>query len=112
MISLYVLIALVLMHFVADFIFQTDWVAKGKSTSNPILFWHVTLYCIPFLFISIEFAVINALLHFITDWFTSRATSYLWKKEQRHWFFVVIGLDQAIHMICLFSTFVLLGIKF
>lgn len=99
------LVALVWVHFIADFIFQTDWVAKGKSTSNKILGWHVLLYGLPFLFFGWKFAVVNALLHFMTDWCTSRATSYLWKTEQRHWFFVVIGLDQAIHMSCLVVTY-------
>jgi hypothetical protein len=51
------------------------------------------------------FAVVNSALHFVTDFCTSRATSALWKKDQRHWFFVVIGLDQAIHMTCLFVTY-------
>jgi membrane-bound metal-dependent hydrolase YbcI (DUF457 family) len=97
------------MHFVADFIFQSDTVAKGKSTSNQILAWHVSLYAIPFFWFGWKFAVLNAVLHFITDWFTSRATSWLWQREQRHWFFVTIGFDQAIHMSCLFGTYLWLA---
>lgn len=99
------LILLVWMHFVADFILQTDEIALNKSKSSFVLLQHVSLYILPFLFFGTEFAVINGILHFITDYFSSRATSYLWKKEQRHWFFVVIGLDQAIHLTCLFLTF-------
>jgi hypothetical protein len=44
-------------------------------------------------------------LHFVVDGFSSKATSYLWQKEERHWFFVVIGLDQAIHITCLLISF-------
>lgn len=105
MIDIGVLLALVWFHFVADFIFQSDWVAKGKSSSNQILFYHVSLYSLPFYLFGWQFALANAGLHFITDWCTSRATSYLWQKGERHWFFVVIGLDQAIHFTCLFLTY-------
>jgi hypothetical protein len=45
------------------------------------------------------------IMHFITDAITSRTTSYLWQKGERHWFFVVIGLDQAIHMTTLFGVY-------
>ena len=100
------LIALIWLHFVADFIFQSDTVAKGKSSSNKILAYHVSLYALPFLVFGPLFAIINALLHFVTDWCTSRATSYLWQHNKRHWFFVVIGLDQAIHMTCLILTYI------
>ena len=51
------------------------------------------------------FAIVNAVLHFATDWCTSRVTKRLWLAEQRHWFFVVIGLDQSIHMTCLLGTY-------
>ena len=105
MIDIYSIVLLIWIHFFADFICQTDYMAINKSKKNLILLVHVLVYCIPFLIFGLKFALINAVLHFITDWFTSRITSYLWKKEQRHWFFVVIGLDQAIHMTCLFLTY-------
>ena len=41
--------------------------------------------------------------------FWSRSRQALWKKGERHWFFVVIGLDQAIHMTCLFATYEVLA---
>jgi hypothetical protein len=98
-------LVIVWLHFVADFVMQSDRVALNKSRDSVILLWHVALYGLFFVPFGLMFAVVNAALHFATDFCTSRATSALWKKDQRHWFFVVIGLDQAIHMTCLFVTY-------
>ncbi len=98
------LIILIFIHWFADFCLQTDKVAQGKSKSNLVLLQHVSIYSAPMLIFGWKFALVNLVLHFITDWFSSRATSYLWQKGDRHNFFVVIGLDQAIHMTCLVVT--------
>lgn len=94
------------LHFVADFMLQSDVVSKNKSKSNNILLYHVLLYGAPFaLVFGIKYAILNSFLHFIVDWNSSRATSKLWADKQVHWFFVVIGLDQAIHMTCLVASY-------
>lgn len=102
------LLVLVWLHFFADFILQTDKIAINKSKDNAILLAHVAIYSLPFFIFGADFALLNMVLHFMVDWCTSRVTSYLWKKQERHWFFVVIGLDQAIHMTCLFLTYLYL----
>ena len=107
--SVTMILSLIWIHFVADFIMQSDRVALNKSRSNLILLQHVAIYGAFLLPFGLVFALINAGLHFATDYCTSRATSALWKRNQRHWFFVVIGLDQAIHMTCLFASYVWLG---
>jgi hypothetical protein len=99
---------LVWLHFVGDFILQTDKMATQKSKSNVMLLHHVTAYSLPMLFIGWQFALINGCLHFFVDFVTSRITSKLWEKKHIHWFFTTIGFDQAIHITCLFCTYVVL----
>jgi hypothetical protein len=50
------------------------------------------------------FAAANGALHFVTDYFTSQATSKLWADQNWHRFFVMIGFDQLIHQATLAST--------
>lgn len=108
---------ILLTHFVADFIFQTDKQAINKSKSNFWLTQHVFTYSLGLWIYAaanwawfhnsniIYWVVLNALLHWITDYITSRINSYLWRKEMRHWFFVGIGADQMIHYTCLLLTY-------
>lgn len=101
-------------HWFADFVMQTDKMAVNKSTSNKWLLSHVLCYSLwlgiltawifPFPQ-AIAFVALNGMAHAITDYGTSRWTSYLWKKQDRHNFFVVIGLDQLIHTVTLIGTY-------
>jgi len=90
--------ALVWLHFIADFICQTDKMALNKSKSFKWLGIHCLVYSIFLVPFGLWFALANGVMHFSIDGLSSRATSYLWKNNERHWFFVVIGLDQAIHL--------------
>ena len=110
-------------HWVADFLAQTREMAINKSTSNYWLTRHIIAYgnhllygSIPLLVLGLwvgqNFAlgiliyiIVNMVLHWVTDYFTSRWTSKLWKKQDIHNFFIVIGLDQFIHVLCLLLTF-------
>ncbi len=56
----------------------------------------------------VVWAVINGVLHFITDAITSRITAKLWQKNDMHNFFVVVGFDQLVHYACLFITMIAL----
>ncbi len=104
---------IIVAHFVGDFIFQTDEQAKAKSKDNWALTGHVVTYTMvlflsgAFLFTSgavLVWVVLNGLLHWVTDYFTSRINARLWKEGRTHDFFVGVGADQVIHYTCLFVT--------
>lgn len=128
----FILIALIFIgHWVSDFVLQSSWMATNKSKTNVALTAHILTYtaslimvvCAPiilFTYLSPSYtsvahvsiavslmvwALINGVFHFMTDYYTSRWTSRLWQSGDTHNFFVVIGLDQAIHYITLFGTF-------
>ena len=109
------ILVLLAIHWLADFKLQSHWMATNKSKRNVVLFLHVAVYTsiwavfliiykfgkdevndptLWFLFIAITFSV-----HFIQDWVTSRITSKLYAKEEYHWFFCVIGIDQWLHYV-------------
>lgn len=108
-------------HFVADFICQSDWMAINKSKRWDALGWHVLVYtAVIGLFVSVIlppspypytsltlfglWVVMNAGAHFVQDAVTSRINAQLWQANQRHWFFVGIGFDQLVHYITLLLT--------
>lgn len=120
-------------HFVADFVLQSNWMATNKSKRWDALALHCLVYAACWLWLGIAFALITFVTHFITDAITSRITSRLWflrmelagrkwrvvadgvsseepaywvnlDDGKRHWFFVVIGADQVIHYVTLAAT--------
>ena len=93
-----VFLCLVWVHFVADFVLQSDSMALNKSKNNAWLFAHSFVYGFSFLWWGWEFAAMIGIAHFHVDWVTSRGTAWLWQAEKRHWFFALIGFDQALHI--------------
>lgn len=104
--NIVMLVILVWLHFLADFVLQTDRMALNKSSSNLWLGLHAITYMLPFFMFGVLFALFNGAVHFAVDYITSRGTSRLWKKNERHWFFTLIGLDQAIHITTLILSYV------
>jgi hypothetical protein len=96
---------LIWIHFIADFVLQNDKMALNKSKSNLWLGIHSIVYILPFFWCGWIFMVINGLSHFIIDYVTSRGTTKLFIAGKRHWFFVLIGFDQALHLSILILTY-------
>ena len=117
----YKILILVFIHFIADFVCQTDNQAKNKSHDNNALLAHVFTYTgvsmilwgftlVSFSLLQIVvFAAITFMFHILTDFFTSRLNAYLWKKNMIHEFFVSVGFDQFLHYCQLFLTFDILN---
>jgi len=109
-------LALLAVHWFADFVLQTHWQATNKSKRNDALASHVGTYTMVLTFGAssifwsaspwalLGFVVTNGLLHFATDYITSRASSRLYAKQDWHNFFVVVGFDQLIHQVTLAAT--------
>ena len=120
------IMTVIAMHWVADFVLQTDWQAKNKSKDNFALLFHVTTYTICIFVCGIfllsneltlqnikiweTWALANGIVHFGVDYVTSRINTYLWNKGRVHDFFVMVGFDQMIHYACLFGSLSLIGV--
>ena len=121
MISISIIISLLFLHWVADFVCQTDWMARNKSQSNWPLFVHCLVYTmvfIPFAVVVIPassvawFLIFTLLLHMYIDFNTSRITSRLSAEGKygsnyipNFGMFSIIGLDQFLHYLCLIGTY-------
>jgi hypothetical protein len=132
-INIWIVLAIIFIHWIADFVLQTDLQAKNKSRSNYWLMQHTQTYSIIWLligssysayaaffenlsikewsyqiFLASIFTIITFIFHTATDYFTSRLNTKLWNKGDVHNFFVSVGFDQVLHYIQLFLTYTLL----
>lgn len=127
MLTLTEIFIILITHWVADFILQTDKQAKGKSknwsdllshTGNYSLVWFLIVLLFGifnknqtteyYVYSTILFVLITFICHTITDYFTSRLNSKLWAKGEVHNFFISVGFDQVLHYVQLFLTYQLL----
>jgi hypothetical protein len=117
-----VLLVILVTHFIADFIVQTDWQAKNKSKRLDALTLHLATYslclAVPLVWMApwrsaLYYVALNALAHWVTDFFTSRATSWAYPRlTEKVWgpvsgnavFWAVIGFDQFAHQAVLILT--------
>lgn len=106
-INIITIIGIIWLHFIADFLLQNDWMATNKSKHLLPLIAHSVVYSLPFLLFGPQFAFATGVLHFSVDGISSLITTALWKSNKRHWFFVAIGADQALHLTFLFFTYIL-----
>lgn len=108
-------------HWIADFVLQTDEMAKGKSKDFKILLTHTITYSAVFLIIGslfkvtglitpepgilTHFVIVTLIAHTAQDYFTSRLNSKLYNDGRTHGFFVSIGFDQLLHFTQLLITY-------
>ena len=113
-------------HWIADFVFQLDRMARNKSKDNNALMSHIRWYTFILFLGSLLlfkgdfvlaglFAVVNGIVHYYVDYVTSRMTSKLHAEGKMGsdkfpilGFFAIIGLDQAIHMSTLMTTYLIM----
>ncbi len=112
MITIDLVVLLLFIHWFADFFCQTDGMALNKSKSFKWLSIHSAVYSAPFFLFGVEYGIFMFITHMIIDGITSRVSAYLWKTEQRHWFFTNIGFDQWIHYVVMFCGWLYLGDKY
>jgi len=113
---LILLIIIMMFHFIGDFLLQSRKMADNKSKSIKWLTLHVLSYCLPFLPLINGGLSMNLLwfflllfsTHWITDFITSKLTSYFYKQQKIKNFFIVVGFDQFIHT----TTLLILTNKF
>lgn len=113
-----IFIFIILIHFLADFGLQTHQQATLKNSDNKYLFYHVGVYSLVWLIsllscgidiiTAIEFSFITFVIHYLTDWVTSKIVKPFWEKQDFHNVFVVVGFDQILHYIQLVYTLKLL----
>lgn len=119
-----IFIFIIVMHWVADFIFQAEKWSLGKSKSWAPLLKHTTTYSLlwllPVWFItgdligSFVFVITTFALHTVTDYYTSRVVSKKFAKGHygspipNFGAFSTIGFDQVLHYVQLICTWELL----
>ncbi len=124
--KLYEILVILIVHWIADFVCQTDEMALGKSKRWKPLLDHTSLYTglffIPMLilftinsewsmhtyWVNAGFLGMTFICHTAIDYYTSRAHSQFWQEKKNHAFFTSIGFDQLLHYFQLFITYYLL----
>jgi hypothetical protein len=127
---------IIVIHFIADFIFQTERMAVNKSSDTGALISHTIMYTLVwFIPAGVLFSIscdmsafgycvdavktfsflgITFVAHTITDYLTSRVSKKKFENKEyyaqfpRMGAFSIIGFDQVLHYAQLFGTYYLL----
>jgi len=121
MINIWAVIILLFLHWLGDFVLQTDAMARGKSISTSFLLEHTAAYSLVFLMVCapavsilnspglVYFAPVTFVVHTIQDYFTSRINKRFIEAGENHEYYVCMGLDQLFHLIQLILTYKMLA---
>ncbi len=112
-----IIAAILVAHFIADFVCQPRFLADTKHRDNVALITHIGIYtlvmltivgiaCIGTLPLVAVFwwALLNGVLHFATDYVTSRLFHQYWETGHKAAAINIFGFDQLLHYLCLFKT--------
>ncbi len=113
-------VAVLLGHWLADFVWQPHWMSMRKSKEWWVLIQHGARITLGGIFVAgvivaidkgslfgiVAWALLNGVAHVAIDSVTSRITSRLYAKGDFHNFFVVIGFDQFLHTAFAVATLV------
>lgn len=119
--TLTIIISVLLIHFVSDFLYQTNNQTLNKGRSIKELLKHTSIYSVlsgcllqlmlqedmfgaQELLLPIYFTLITFVTHTVVDFFTSKLTSKLWNDGYKQVNLILFGFDQIIHLIILFTT--------
>lgn len=133
--TLTVILSIIFIHWVADFIFQSEEWATNKSKSFKALVKHTATYSLVWCLVLFGFSVwgnhfngpsvhelgwsswmllfpfITFIFHTLTDYFTSKIVSRKFANQEygspipNFGAFTVIGFDQVLHYVQLFLTY-------
>lgn len=122
--NIYLVLAILAVHFIADFVCQTDWQAKNKSGNFKALIEHTYSYTVVFLIAILlyllcnidyldanvarwllQFIIVTFVTHTAIDFVTSKINAKLWEQGRTHAFFVSVGFDQLLHYTQLLLTY-------
>lgn len=100
--------AIIIVHYLFDWVFQSRRIAENKSRSVKVLSQHVAIYgvglsLLTFFGLSWKWVLINTVAHFVVDFFTSKASSWAYQNN-KPLFWKIIGFDQMVHYLILFGT--------
>ncbi len=105
----YQILIIIVIHWVADFVLQSEAMGTQKSKSNFWLLLHVSIYSAVWMAIGlfffpslavIKFTIVTFIAHFITDYCTSRLTGKYYTAKKFYGFpgfWTTIGFDQVLH---------------
>lgn len=123
MISFYTLSTILIIHYLFDFVFQSEWMAKNKSKELNPLMLHICVYSMGLvlmmmfnihLFVNVPIYVLNLWFwtnltaHFLTDFISSTISAHFFSNNKTRYGFLTVGLDQLIHYLTIFYTLLLL----
>lgn len=104
---------LLLIHWLADFVFLNKWLSQNRGICTKALFIHVAIYCLTFYVFLLpfyvpskllQFIMFNGIIHLVVDFMTGQLMQIATETQSEKTYFMAFGTDQVIHMIILIIT--------